>query len=292
MLIGAPLAVAAALANVVVKDPAASRTLHLAFGVGAAATLCLAALLGLRKRMLRLRIGSVAAWTSAHNWLGGLSLFFALLHARFQLGGALSGALLGLLLLSVLTGGIGIAVQSVVPRLMTSRLPDESPSDDPKPVFAAHWRSVHEIVASACGVRPEVEDELRSLEKACGIRQAWPSKPRAMDSVMPLSIEGQAILGDFYRQKLVPFLRSPLSRKAKLANEADATLAFEALRGGVHPVFHDAIERIREICGEARYRAEEVRLRRFLEGWVLVHIPIAMMAFTLMIAHAFSALYY
>src|SRR5258706_15552193 len=104
MAVVLPLAIGAGAAANVGNPRVPPRLLHLAYGLVAAGLLVLGALLGVRKKVLRLRVGSMSAWLSAHNWLGGLALFFALVHARGQLGGTLTGSLLVLLAATVATG--------------------------------------------------------------------------------------------------------------------------------------------------------------------------------------------
>ncbi len=265
------------------------RILYLGYGIVAALLIVFAALLGLRKRLLRLRVGPVAAWVSAHNWLGGLALVLALLHARFQPGGVLTTALLALLVLTAVSGGVGVAIQSILPKLMTSRIAHESPHDDPRPIFAERWREVHEIVAAVCKERP-FEDELRAFESACGIGLA----PASVQTVsgFPASSFGYAALSRFYREAIVPFFRTPLSTRVLLANAAETTLAFDALRGGVDSRLHTDIDRIRAICDDTLQRAAEARYRRAMEGWRLLHVPLAMLTLVLLFVHAIAAIYY
>jgi hypothetical protein len=288
--LSAPFVLGAAVVSAAAEGSRLAKGLYLGFGIAAALLVLLAALLGMRKRFLRWKVGSVAAWTAAHNWLGGLSLFFAVLHARFHAGSVLTATLLVLLTLTVLSGGVGVVIQSIVPRLMVSELPEESPRDDLRPVFAEHWRAIHDIIASSCDKRP-AEEELLRYEAACGILRR--SEASAGGPVVLMNpVEGQRALLGFYMTTVVPFFRSPLSRAATLSNEAEATLVFDALRGGVDPMLRGPVDRIRQICAEARLRAQEARFRRVLEGWVLFHIPLAMMALVLLFAHALAALYY
>jgi hypothetical protein len=260
-LISVVLVLALAAGTLLPASQQASKTAHLWGGVLGAALFAFAIALGLRKRYLRLPLGSMSAWTTAHLWLGGAAFAVGLWHARFRPGSALGASLLVALLLVVVSGVVGVVMQSIVPRLMTSRLPDESPADDLGPVFAEHARSVDALI------------ERTACEGA-------------------VSDEALAALRSFHDTTVVPFFRTPLSQHTLLAHEAEATLAFDALRAGVDTPLHPVIEQLRAICDEARLRAEEGRLRRSLQGWLWIHIPASVFALVLLIAHALSALYY
>ena len=234
-----------------VRPPHSSGTgVALACGIAAASTMIFAALLGLRKKLLRVRLGPISVWNRAHNWLGGLAFAFALFHSRFSTGGSLTTALMICLGLSALSGLFGALIQSILPSIMTSRLPDESSRQDLAPLFDEYRARIEELV------------------------------------------QGKSALMNFHRQTVLPFLDAPRSPRAVLSSEAGATLAFEALRRQVDGELHEVVDRLGAICTEARHRADEVRLRRWLAGWELLHIPAALFALVLMIAHAFAALYY
>lgn len=230
-------------------------------GLLAGALLILAMSLGLRRRFLRVPLGSMSAWASAHLWLGALALLFGLLHARFRAGSALGVALLVSLVLAVASGLVGVVLQSIVPRLMTSRLPAESPLDDLRPLFAEHEQRILSLLSRVQRERGQAD-------------------------------AGHLTLRSFHQQSVAPFFRAPLSPYTLLTHEAEATLAFDALRGGVDAGLHAVVDEIRSICDETRVLAEEGRLRRTLHGWLWVHIPAATIAVVLALAHALAAAYF
>jgi hypothetical protein len=242
-------------------SPRVAQVLHFYCGVLAAALLSFAALLGLRKRLLRVRLGSMSAWAAAHNWLGASALVLGLIHAHFRIGSTISALLVVGLTLTVVTGIIGMAIQAVVPRLLTSRFADESPLDDFEPLFVEHWQDVKDVIARGSAGREPAE-------------------------------EGRALLERFHDDTLAPFFARPLSQSTPLAHEAEASLAFDALRGSVDAGLHEAVDRIRQIVSEARLRAEEGRHRRTLQVWLPVHIAAAVVTLALVIAHALAATYY
>jgi hypothetical protein len=98
----------------------------LAFGVAGFATMVFAGLLAARKQAPARRWGSAQAWMRGHIWLGLLSVPLILFHAGFGWGGLLEIVLWILFALVIGSGIFGLAVQQVLPRLLTSRIPLET----------------------------------------------------------------------------------------------------------------------------------------------------------------------
>src|SRR5207237_854993 len=85
-----------------------------------------AALLGVRKKLLRLHMGSVEAWMRAHIWLTLLTIPLVALHSGFRLGGPMTILLLLLYLIVMVSGIYGLILQHRIPRLMQERVPVET----------------------------------------------------------------------------------------------------------------------------------------------------------------------
>src|SRR5687768_9866382 len=149
-LLTATLLVVALIAGALLESRTTLRAFRLHLGLVAALLFVFAVLLGWRRRRPALALGSLSAWTTAHLWLGTLSLSLALLHTRFRADSVVGVALLVCLALVVLSGFGGVLLQSIIPRLMTSRLPEESPLDDVLPLFVERARSVTELVERTC----------------------------------------------------------------------------------------------------------------------------------------------
>jgi hypothetical protein len=98
----------------------------LAFGVAGFAMMVFAGLLGARKQAPARRWGSAQAWMRGHLWLGLLSVPLIVFHAGFGCGGLLEIVLWILFALVIGSGIFGLAVQQVLPRLLTSRIPLET----------------------------------------------------------------------------------------------------------------------------------------------------------------------
>jgi hypothetical protein len=100
--------------------------LGLMFGAIALAIFIFAALLGVRKRLVLWRIGTVQRWLRAHIWLSLLTIPLVILHSGFRLGGPMTTLLIVLYFIVMVSGLYGLALQQQMPRIMMERLPAES----------------------------------------------------------------------------------------------------------------------------------------------------------------------
>ncbi len=124
------LAVAASAYWVTAKHsmhgPSGGSVFGLIFGIAGSLLLIFAALLAVRKRLPTWRVGSAQLWLRGHLWLGTLGFVLILFHAGFQWGGLLENLLWVSFGLVVVTGFAGVALQQVIPRLLTTRVPLET----------------------------------------------------------------------------------------------------------------------------------------------------------------------
>src|SRR4051812_25728597 len=100
--------------------------LGLAFGAIALGIFIFAALLGVRKKLVLWRVGTVQRWLRAHIWLTLLTVPLILLHSGFRLGGPMTCLLVALYAVVMVSGIYGLTLQHQMPRIMMERLPAES----------------------------------------------------------------------------------------------------------------------------------------------------------------------
>src|SRR5947208_11238760 len=100
--------------------------LGLIFGTVALAIFVFAALLGVRKKLVLWRVGTVQRWLRAHIWLTLLTIPLVILHSGFRLGGPMTTLLIVLYIVVMVSGIYGLALQHQMPRIMMERLPAES----------------------------------------------------------------------------------------------------------------------------------------------------------------------
>lgn len=124
------LAVAAsahwAMAKHSMHGPTGGSVLGLILGIAGSLLMIFAALLAVRKRLPTWRVGSAQFWLRGHLWLGTLGFVLILFHADFHWGGLLENLLWISFGLVVVTGFAGVALQQVIPRLLTTRVPLET----------------------------------------------------------------------------------------------------------------------------------------------------------------------
>ena len=100
--------------------------LGLIFGTIALSIFIFAALLGVRKKLVLWRVGTVQRWLRAHIWLTLLTIPLVILHSGFRLGGPMTTLLVVLYVIVMVSGVYGLALQHQLPRIMMERLPAES----------------------------------------------------------------------------------------------------------------------------------------------------------------------
>jgi hypothetical protein len=214
-------------------------------------------------------------WLKGHIWLGLLSGVLILCHSSFRFGGPLEQALWAVFGLTLLTGAFGLAMQHIVPRLLTVRIPAEAP---------------YEQIPHICAVMRRKGDAL--VQKIRGSAAA-PGLVMGSTLHMTFFLNTTTQLIDFYEAQVRPFFGDRYDRSSPLANPVQADAVFENLSGlaGTDEL-KELIEQFRILCQERRQLGEQERLYHWLHSWLLLHIPLSVLLFFLGAAHALVALYY
>jgi hypothetical protein len=252
-------------------------TTGLAFGSAGFAFMIFAALLGARKRVPVYRFGRAQTWMRGHLWLGLLSLPIILFHSGFRYGHGLTAWLMTLLIVVVVSGVFGAALQHYMPRVMTREVTMETIYEEIGHVRAQLLEEAEELIKQATGGDKKVAaggDEPDSAAPAVAV----------MDEVAPLR--------NFYEQELKPFLEKPGARGRALGDAAQARSAFAQLRTLAPASLHTAIEDLEGICEEERQLTLQSHLHMWLHGWLLLHIPLSLALILLGAIHAVMALRY
>jgi hypothetical protein len=100
--------------------------LGLIFGAISFAIFIFATLLGVRKKVVLWRLGTLQRWMRAHIWLTLLTIPLVLLHSGFRLGGPMTTLLMALYAIVMVSGIYGLILQHQMPHLMKERLPAET----------------------------------------------------------------------------------------------------------------------------------------------------------------------
>jgi hypothetical protein len=283
----------------------------LAFGVIGFAFMIFAALLGARKRVPTWRVGRAQAWMRGHLWLGFLALPMILFHGGFHFGGTLTRVLMWLLIITVLSGVFGAALQHYIPRLMTSDVPLETIYDEIGRVRSLLREEADRAVESVCGnlglPKNSNEEGLRAggftavrtmaassvpLRTSVAVSAGASAAVATAPEIILLSEEESAPLRRFYTNEMRPFLERPKHRGQRLADAGKAGSAFAGLRTLLPAATHAALGDLEDICDEARQLKRQERLHHWLHGWLLMHIPLSLALILLGAVHAVMALRY
>jgi hypothetical protein len=236
-----------------------------------------AALLGARKRVPVYRFGRAQTWMRGHLWLGLLSLPLILFHSGFRYGHGLTAWLMTLLIVVVLSGLFGAALQHYMPRVMTREVTMETIYEEIGHVRAQLLEEAEELMKQAA-------DGEKKLAAENGEQDSSAPAVALLDETAPLR--------NFYEQELKPFLEKPGVRGSALSDTAQSHSAFAQLRTLVPESLHITIEDLESICEEERQLTLQRQLHVWLHGWLLLHIPLSLALILLGAIHAVMALRY
>lgn len=236
----------------------------LGYGLAGTALLIGAGLLSAHRHLPRwwYWLGPRKLWLRAHIWLGLLAGVLILCHSGFRWGGPLEVLLWIILLIVLGTGVLGLALQQVLPRMLTTRITAEAP---------------YEQIPHLCDVLCQKADAL--IEKT--------RQDKLVDAALR---EG---LVSFHESTIRPYLAHERRQRAEMDDRERASVLFGHVRklpgaAAVESVLAD----LESYCDERRSYAEQERLHLLLHGWLLVHVPLSVSLLVLGLAHAIVSLWY
>lgn len=144
--------------------PRGGTAVGLTFGILGYAMMLFAGLLGARKKVPVWRIGRAQTWMRGHLWLGLLSLPMILFHGGFAFRGPLTGVLMALLFIVILSGIAGAAIQHYVPSVLTTQIPLETIYEEIPHIRQQLREEADELIEAAVQVEEEHEDKVRFRE--------------------------------------------------------------------------------------------------------------------------------
>jgi hypothetical protein len=96
----------------------------------------------------------------------------------------------------------------------------------------------------------------------------------------------------FFDQHVVPFFEAKKLGRQPLGSSKRAAAMFRELKSFVDPAAHSVVDTLESLCDQRRQLARQARLHNWLHGWLMVHLPLSVALFVLMIVHIFYALKY
>ena len=262
--------------------PRGGSALGLTFGIVGYAMMLYAGLLGARKRVPTWRLGRGQTWMRGHLWLGLLSLLLILYHAGFAFRGPLTLLMMILFFIVIGSGLLGAAVQHYIPTYMTSRVPLETIYEEIPHVRAQLREEADQLAAAICG----------PLDSAPEPETAEEPEAAAQTTLVEIEHDDRLQFREVYLHKVRPYLEDPETAGAELADPSRSTETFEALRRLLAPPVHGVLDDLENICVEEQQLSRQIRIYRWLHGWLLVHVPLSIALLVLGAVHAVMALRY
>jgi CRP-like cAMP-binding protein len=218
-----------------------------AAGVTSACMMGLLALMGLRKRLRTVAIGSLATWAKAHAILGGLFYGVVLFHAGYRASSGLTAMLLAMVTITCVVGALGQIANAILPRLI-ARTEDEAVlPEDAVPQMRALRLESEELLATLEGeARRRVEANVQRLAR--GVFSAFK--------------QGQS-------PKRFPAFLEARARKLPALGEAEHAVAIRVASNLMTWRMH-RIQRALEVI---------------MIGWVPIHLVASCVALLLMVGH-------
>lgn len=251
----------------------------LIYGILGYGMMLFAGLLGARKKKPLWRVGRAKVWMRGHLWLGALSLPMILFHGAFYARGPLTFVMLVLLIIVVLSGVTGAALQHYLPRRITAEVELETIYEQIPVVREQLREEAAAIVAKLC-----------AAPAAVPVAAGLPEEEE--DDEIALSAEEQANVQHVYNEGILPYLRDPDAGSSSLGSAAKAKAFFEAMRRQSPESIHEQIRDLENICEEERQLTRQRRMYLALHSWLLVHVPLSITLLVLGGIHAFVALHY
>jgi hypothetical protein len=257
--------------------------LGLIFGAISFGIFIFAALLGVRKKLVLWRVGTVQRWLRAHIWLTLLTVPLVLLHSGFRLGGPMTVLLMALYAIVMVSGIYGLFLQHLVPRIMKERLPVETVYEQ-----IPHIRSRLFLAAQ------QMHNSLQRAMLAPPPSPALPTGEASGDqTVVALADpESEAALVTFLEDQVMPYLDERRGSKSHLWDRGYSEDAFRFVNLSVDESYRSRLEEIRSWCDERRMLDLQTRLHHWLHGWLFIHVPFSFLLLLLTAWHAVVTLFY
>jgi hypothetical protein len=120
---------------------------------------------------------------------------------------------------------------------------------------------------------------------------AVPTKPATVAKA-PTDAESEAALLDFLDRHILPYLAAKRGERYRLGNARFSEDTFRFVKLRVTEAYRMRVEEIQAWCDERRMLDLQIKLHRWLHGWLFIHAPISFVLLMLTAWHAFVTLFY
>lgn len=242
-------------------------------------------------------LGRTQTWMKAHIWLGLLAVPLVVLHSGISLGGIYTSLLMGLFLLVIGSGVLGLAMQNVLPRLLLSRVPEETVASQIDEVSRQLGEDALRLVIDCCeGSELELAaigmDAMVSGKQRVGVaRRVGTVVPRTLDPEVqrPTRIAAPQ-LALAVQQQIEPYLRTGRCEGGLLGTASRTKKYFDDLRQESPAAVGPVIDRIEAMCRRRIELSLQARLQFWLHSWLLIHLPLSILLVVLLAGHVYLAL--
>jgi hypothetical protein len=241
--------------------PSGSTVWGLVYGwIGLIAILVLM-FLGIRKRWYFSRLGTLQGWTSAHVYVGLLTLLIIPLHAGFQFGWDVHTLAYVLLVIVVLSGLVGLIVYLTVPVILTTHesgmLPDMLEAE-----INQIFSDMKQLAAGKPGIFQHLyQEEARSSRERTS--QGW--------RILFVRVDPNAILAQRTRDLHKQLAGMPATDQEGFSKFAGLILRKTELEA---------------------YLVGQMRLKNGLQAWLYVHVPASIAMVAAVCIHLLVVVYY
>ena len=260
--------------------PRGGSALGLTFGIVGYAMMLYAGLLGARKQVPTWRLGRAQTWMRGHIWLGLLSLLLILFHGGFAFRGPLTL----------------VHDDAVLHRDRQRHSGRRDPALHPELHDRARAAGNHlrrdpaRARAAARGGRSAGHRDLRATgssgaaaggrDRRAGRRPCW-----SRSSTTIASDSAKFICTKSGRIWTIP------ETPGRRAGRSAAVRAKRLKRCAVcsAPPVHGVLDDLENICEEEQQLSRQIRIYRWLHGWLLVHVPLSIALLVLGAVHAVMA---
>lgn len=239
--------------------PHGGTPMGLAYGAVGTVVILILMALGVRKRWYSSGLGTLQGWTSAHVYLGLLTLLLIPMHAGFKFRLDVHTLAFALLFLVVVSGIVGVILYRIVPP----------------------WLTTYEQKIQADKIDTELNRllaEMRMLarDKSDQFAQVYQAEARRLGS--PRHRGWQILLSA---------ARDPLVSKSR-----ELTGIVQRISASEHADFQKLSQLIMQTIQLEHTLTAQMRLRNAMQAWLYVHVPLSLAMMVAIVIHLVTVFYY